>query len=250
MVNEALLISGADVPFIEAGLTIHQPTLEEIGLIGGETEFRWACEVLNISKESLKQDVDKSVLENIDNFDIFMKLMNDTDNDMHSLKESAINLLSILFPSYEMTISRDALVFTKDSETHSIRKDTFPKFQQILVDICCLQNHDKKSKDEYNPKGKIAQQIAEKLKKGRAQAALSKGDNKISILSRYTSILAIGLKIDLRVLCRYTVYQIYDQFKRYQLKEAYDMNMKARLAGATELEDPEDWKQDLYSDLK
>ena len=93
MVNETLLTSGADVPFIEAGLVIHQPTLTEIGLIGGETEFRWGCEVLNISKDSLKQDMDKSVLESIDNFDIFMKLMNDHDKEMHSLKESAITVL-------------------------------------------------------------------------------------------------------------------------------------------------------------
>ena len=114
MVNETLLTSGADVPFIEAGLVIHQPTLTEIGLIGGETEFRWGCEVLNISKESLK-DMDKNVLDNIDNFDIFMKLMNNHDKDMHSLRESSIKVLSILFPSSEMTIGKDALIFTKDS---------------------------------------------------------------------------------------------------------------------------------------
>ena len=250
MVNETLLTSGADVPFIEAGLVIHQPTLTEIGLIGGETEFRWGCEVLNISKDSLKQDMDKSVLESIDNFDIFMKLMNDHDKEMHSLKESAINVLSILFPSYEMTISKETIDFTKDSETHSIRKANFPTFQKILVDICCLKGSDNDSK-EYNPASEVAKQIAEKMRKGRAQAALSKKNNKkISILSRYASILAIGLRIDLRVIMGYTVFQIYDQYKRYQLWEINDFHAKARLAGATELENPEDWRQDLHPDIK
>lgn len=248
MVNEDLLTSGVDVPFKEARLIVHQPTLKELGLIGGETEFRWGCEVLNISTKTLK-DVDKSFLETVDNFDVFMKLMNDTEKETHSLRESAINVLSILFPSYEMTISKDALVFTQNSETYYIRKDTFPIFQQILVDICCLKSMTDESK-EYNPTSKVAEQIAEKIAKGRAQAARSKKHNKISILSRYASILAIGLNIDLRVICNYTVFQIYDQFMRYQLKVVNDTNLQARMAGATGLEDPEDWKKDLHPDIK
>ena len=193
--------------------------------------------------------MDKTVLEDIDNFDIFMKLMNDHDNKVHSLKESAINVLSILFPSYEMTIIEDALVFEKNSEKHYIRKATFPIFQEILVDICCLKSMTDESK-KYNPTSKVAKQIAEKLMKGRAQAALSKKDNKISILSRYASILAIGLHIDLNILMGYTIFQIYDQFKRYQLWEINEFLKQARLAGAKDLEDPEDWKKDLYPDLK
>jgi len=248
MVNETLLTSGGDVPFIEAGLIVHQPTLEEIGYIGGETEFRWGCEVLNISKDSLS-DVDKNVLDTLNNFDIFMKLMNDHDKNMSNLRESAIHVLSILFPSYEMTIDKDALVFTKDSQINYIRKDTFPIFQKILVDICCLKNSDN-DKQSFNPKSRVAQQIAEKLKKGRAQAALSKKNNKISILCRYASCLAIGLRIDLRVIMRYTIFQIYDQYKRYQLWEINDFHAKARLAGVTELENPEDWRQDLHPDIK
>lgn len=249
MVNETLLMGGNDVPFIEAGLVVHQPTLKEIGYIGGEAEFRWGCEVLNISKESL-HDVDKNVLDNIDNFDIFMKLMNDHESDMHSLKESAIKVLSILFPSYDMMVREDALVFTKDSEEHYIRKDTFPIFQQILVDICCLKGSDSDSTD-FNPKSEIAKQIAEKIKKGksRAQAASTK-DNKISILGRYASILAIGLRIDLNIIMGYTIFQLKDQYKRYQLWSVADTNLKARLAGATDLEDPEDWRQDLHPDIK
>lgn len=247
MVNETLLTSGGDVPFIEAGLVIHQPTLAEIGYIGGETEFRWGCEVLNISKDTLS-DVDKSVLDKTTNFDIFMKLMNDHDKNMYSLKESAIHVLSILFPSYEMTWTEDALVFTKDSQTFYIRKDTFPIFQQMLVDICCLK--DRNNDTSYNPKSKVAQQIAEKIKKGRAQAALSKKDNKISILGRFASCLAIGLHIDLKIPMGYTVFQIYDQYTRYSLWEATEVVKTARLAGAKDLEDPDDWRKDLHPDIK
>ena len=37
--NELLLLSGSDIPFPEARVTIHQPTLKEIGYIGEKTFF-------------------------------------------------------------------------------------------------------------------------------------------------------------------------------------------------------------------
>ena len=44
----------------------------------------------------------------------------------------------------------------------------------------------------------------------------------------------------------YTVYQLFDELRRYQLKMAWDLNLKARLAGAQDLQDAEDWMQDLH----
>jgi len=44
----------------------------------------------------------------------------------------------------------------------------------------------------------------------------------------------------------YTVYQIMDEFTRYQLKLNYDSWDRYRRAGATGLKDPEDWLKDIY----
>jgi hypothetical protein len=49
MLNKLLLISGNDIPFVEAGISIHQPTLKEIAYIGEEAFFS-GCEFLNFSK--------------------------------------------------------------------------------------------------------------------------------------------------------------------------------------------------------
>ena len=46
----------------------------------------------------------------------------------------------------------------------------------------------------------------------------------------------------------YTVYQLMDQFRRYQLKVSFDSWEKYKIAGATELEDPDNWYKDLYSE--
>jgi len=52
MIDELLLLSGNDIPFPEAKLTIHQPTLKEIAYLT-ETHFWHSCEILKFDKEVL-----------------------------------------------------------------------------------------------------------------------------------------------------------------------------------------------------
>ena len=49
MLNELLLLSGNDIPFSEAQVTIHQPTIKEIAYVG-EDSFYTGCEFLRFSK--------------------------------------------------------------------------------------------------------------------------------------------------------------------------------------------------------
>jgi len=44
----------------------------------------------------------------------------------------------------------------------------------------------------------------------------------------------------------YTVYQLMDEFKRFQLKMSYDSWEKYRIAGATGLQDPDDWFKNIH----
>jgi len=52
MIDELLLLSGNDIPFPEARLTIHQPRLREIAYIT-EQRFWLGCELLKFNKEFL-----------------------------------------------------------------------------------------------------------------------------------------------------------------------------------------------------
>ena len=109
----------------------------------------------------------------------------------------------------------------------------------------CLDKH---SEPEYNVQGEMAKKIAEKFKKRRQQLAKLKGSQqtKIAIFSRYISILTVGQHKDMNSFMKYTVYQLFDEFQRYELKSSYDAYFKARLAGAKDLEEPEDWKKDIH----
>jgi len=54
MVDELMLLSGNDIPFVEGRLIIHPPTIKEIGYITEET-FWYGCEFLKFDKEILTE---------------------------------------------------------------------------------------------------------------------------------------------------------------------------------------------------
>jgi hypothetical protein len=53
-------------------------------------------------------------------------------------------------------------------------------------------------------------------------------------------------KKDINDLMNYTVYQLMDEYNRFQLKTKYDTWIKFKVAGATGMEDPEDWLKDIH----
>jgi hypothetical protein len=68
-----------------------------------------------------------------------------------------------------------------------------------------------------------------------------------SIYGKYISILSVGLQKDKNELSNYTVYQIRDEFQRYIMKENYDIYIDAKLAGAKDLEEVDNWMDDIHS---
>ena len=102
---------------------------------------------------------------------------------------------------------------------------------------------------EYNPAGDLSRKIAEKLKERQRILAKQKGEKqgKIAIFSRYISILAVGQQKDINSLMQYTVYQLFDEYQRFELKMQSDWYLQARLAGAKDLKEVEDWMKDIHS---
>ena len=247
MVNELLLLAGNDIPFYEAQITIHNPTIREIGLIGEES-FYGGCGILNFSKELLLEK-DRINLESLNDFEVMMMVMMDNKNpEMKKNKVNAQRVLTLLFPEYQIGLTRKSINLSREGEdVHSINKDNFLAFKENLVAMFCLKGRGDDSEPEYNPSGRLAQEIAQKFAERRNKLSEQKGEQKIAILSRYASILSIGLKMDLNKVMNYTVYQLFDQYDRFELEEQFDIHLRARLAGARDLEDVDNWKKDIHS---
>ena len=44
----------------------------------------------------------------------------------------------------------------------------------------------------------------------------------------------------------YTVFQLKDEFKRYQMKQSFDMHVQAKMAGAKDLDEVDNWMDDIH----
>lgn len=248
MFNELLLLSGNDIPIQNINLILHPPKIKEIALIG-EENFFIGCEFLKFNKNKLSTE-DKNRLENISNFEILMSIMREKNPSVQKNKTCALMVLSLLFPTYIIQIDEKnmKIIFAQEDLNFFLDKNNYDIFVKALNEILCLDGQETSS--DYNPSGSLAQQIADKLRDRHAKLAeCGKKNQKIAILSRYISILAVGENKDMNTLLNYTIFQLFDEFKRFQLKNSWDTHLQAQMAGAKDLPEIDDWMIDIHSDI-
>ena len=111
MLDKLLLFSGNDIPFAEAQMTIHNPTLKEIAYIG-EDAFFTGFQMLTLSKELLP-DMDKVSLENLSNFDILIAMLKEHNAVMQKNKNCVEMVLALLFPLCSISFEKESIVLTE-----------------------------------------------------------------------------------------------------------------------------------------
>ena len=240
--NKLLLLSGNDLPFIGGRGIIHQPKIKEIAFLG-ENTFYLGSNFLCFSKDKLDQK-DKLNLQNQSDFNILMSMINIKAKQIQSSVNSAQLVLSLIFPGYQLKKMPNLLLLNKVEQDGSkqqciINEDNFDQFKKIINEMFCLSGF---GGQRYNPGNKLAQQIAKKLEQRHKKLNQARGANSdIDILSRYISILALANHHTIPQLMEYTVYQLFNEFKRFERKYAYDSWLSAKLAGAQDLQDVQSW---------
>lgn len=253
MINQLLLLSGNEIPFKQARLIVHQPIVKDIAYIG-EQNFFTGCQYLNFSKENLKLE-DKLRLQRFNDFKILMTMMKDDNTAIQKNKICMQLVLSLLFPYYKINFLPMSIMLSKKNQNNEIERYTidennFFSFKQIINQIFCLTDIFKGSINKYNPGGVQAQALVQKFEQRQKKLAALKnqGDKKsISILAQYISILAVGQNKDMNQLLQYTVYQLFNEYRRFKMKLQFDINLQARMAGAQNLEEAKNWMGDLNS---
>ena len=246
MLNKLLLLSKSDIPFEQARLIIHQPTLKEISYIG-ESSFFSGCQYLTFSKKILNLQ-DKKDLQDIDDFEILMTIMKKDDIAVKKGKTHMLQVLALLFPQYKIVWLPMSIGLYKDKEQFFIDRDNFYSFRNIVSEMFCLERTKSKA-SKYNPGGPQAAALVKKFQERERKLAEIKNKGKqkhsVSILSQYMSILAIGLQKDMNQLLQYSVYQLFEEFHRFKMKQSFDMYVQAKMAGARDLEEVENWMTDI-----
>ena len=236
------LMSGIDIPVPECQITIHQPKIKEIALIG-EQDFFMGVQVLCIDKTMISED--KTLLSDTNNFQIFMMVMQEaTAKDK---REAAMKVLQLLFPKYKIFLTPRALALSQpECDSITIDENNFEDLQEVFRLVFCATSEINKERN-FNPANKRAKEIADKLMKARKKVAEQKGEASASIFGQYISVLTIGLQsMSLQNLMDLTMFQIYDLIERYSLYVNYDLDIRSRLAGAKIEKQPENWMRNLH----
>ena len=232
-INKLLLNSGQPIPFEAAQLIITPPKVKTIAFIGEET-FYSGCTLLAYGKNLIKTE-DNSVINALSDFEIIMSVLMDENPDIQNFGASVQMVLELIFPNHEISILDQGIALKHDNQVGFISNMNYNDFKEILQEMFCLDYGI--GGQEYNPAGKKAQEIANKLRAAKAKRQQNKmqSDEGVNILDRYVSLLAVGEHKNRQDLLDLTVYQITQEFRTYQAKEAWDSYMNALRAGA----DPE-----------
>lgn len=236
------LMAGTDIPIPPCRLVLHQPSIKEISYLG-EEDFFIGVQTLTLHKSMFIQQ-GKDNLENITNFQIFMTVMN--ERQTADKKICVQQVLSLFFPKNNVLFAPRSLIFQNEDEMITVDENNFDSLQDAIRLVCCSKNGPM-DQQSFNPGNSKAKEIADKLMRGRQRVAAQKGDNNSSILSRYVSILTIGLEsMSLQDLLNCTIYQLYDLIERYSLYINWDLDIRSRLAGGKPDSKPDDWMKNLH----
>ena len=237
----AALICGVDIPLVECQLIAHQPKINEIALVG-ETNFFIGLQTLCLYKTLFVED--KTLLDTINNFQIFMTIM--LNADTKDKKQNVLDVLKIVFPQYKVLVTPNSLLFNLNGESILIDEKNFDIFQEYLRLIFCMKDGPM-DQQAFNPANDKAREIAQKLMRGRERVAAQKGTANVSVFSQYISILTVGLQsMTMQSLIDLTIYQLYDLMERYQLYLRWELDIRSRLAGAKPEDTVDNWMKNIH----
>lgn len=242
-IDQLSLLLGIDIPFPQAAISIHVPTLEDISHMK-ENRFFLACEVLVFSKEFLSEQ-DKTNLENQTNFDIIMSMIKEPR--ALEMQIAVTMLLTLMFPYCQILLNDNNIeLIDQEGEKHIIDNSNFDDLQKIIKVIFNLKDN---KEEKYNPRGDLASKIAKKLEERKRKLAerankLKKEEDSVAVFARYVSILC-G-RFPFTDIKKYTVYELFETFMRIEAEEQYKTYVKAKMAGAKDLEEVDHWMKDLH----
>ena len=255
--NYAKFRAGVDYYIKEINAIIHQPSYKEIAdvLSGGERQLYVFMNLVTITVQDaidnkiLNENLTETQIAELTDFSILLLLLSDKTNN-RDFKE----MLSLLFPSadkIEINLDEEVIMIyyslnNVDLEG-KIDKYNFAVFvEHLRVIFPILKN----VKGQYLTKGKLANEIKEKILKGRQKVAEAKktSDNEnIDIFGRYCVILSIGKTFRYEELIGMTIFNLTKLYEAYMHERMYLSYREQALAGVKDVEPVKDWI--CYTDL-
>ena len=245
VVDDLQLMTGIDIPVEGIGITIRQPTVKDISMLG-ETKYFIALQLFTMTKEELHIESPE-----VTNWFILNETLKQKIDGVRDTKTLILNFMQLFFKSKINFGPRSLILMTNEGITN-IEPEDFDNIQYVIGRVggkSLLVPAEK----AYKPLNKRAAQIAEKMKKSQKKLAEVKArEGKApehtgeGFVARYMKTVAIGTSNSLEQINAMTLYQLNTLMQSYLSWEAYDIEVKSRLAGAKGDKDLVHWTMRDY----
>ena len=222
-----LYLSGQPIKIPSWNIFITQPKVKDVVLYG-EDNFLINSNILGHTENVTNQMREgNSQLNSFNDFQLLLIIL----NEEAQMKNRILDFLSFICPDYEINVTESSIDFSiiqEDQEmtVGQLNPFNFEDLQNTINDL--FEPKTNKNEIEYNPANEKAVEIAKKIQEGRARKnkQISEKEGESSMFGRFTSILSIGMQMDINIFFNYTPFQLYDAFQRYFDKVNSDVYTK------------------------
>lgn len=232
-IDELQRTTGVDIPIEELSLTLRQPKVREISMLG-ETNYFVALQLFTMTAEQLHIET-----PGVNGWTILQESLKQKIDGIADTKVLVHNFLQLFFNETVNFGPRSLMIMGGKDGIQNIEPEDFDNLQ-YLIGVLGGKELLAPAEENFNPKNKRAAEIAEKMKKARKRLAQVKAaenggiDPNVSkgFLSRYVRTVALGTPNTLEDVNNMTILQLNEMMQMYLAKEAYDLEVSSRLAGA------------------
>ena len=246
--NDWQFITGCNFTFKD-NVYISQPTMKELATaFPDENDFLKVIQMVNHTKESLKQQIGQDIPVESNYFVLLSLLKMDMTNGDAKMEQLLLKFFRLLFKDFIVEFSSSGIsISTKEEDVFIfVDEHNYDNFQKIIRRIFCLSDlfGNQEIITDYNPQSDRAKRIADQLKKRHdTLAKMEKESSGKSVFANYIDIVSVGLGVSVNEISNYTLYQLMRAMQRLNLLEAFIIDLKVRLAGGDPKEETEHWKK-------
>lgn len=218
-------------------ILIYKPKLSDIEIVGKDSFMR-RTNLITISELDIR-DFYEEIGENIKDIDPFYfkpynYLISQCQNKLFFLE---IKIAFFTYIKREIKIEEGLFTCSLDNgSTFVFTQEIFNEFQNIVKEINFEKGDEEfpeiiSDNEEMVKKFEEKRQLLIETKRKERKKAMSKEEG-ITLGEVISCLCAFGIGYNMLNIWDLTIYQLYDQFERCKLKDEYDKNLSAIMAGA------------------
>lgn len=202
----------------------------------GYTEYLMRLHFLNLNINDL---IDENAINDGLNLNVFDVMVHYGNDDIKSELENA---LMLFFEGEKVFIDDEKHIIEIGSGemVRYIDRDNFDSVREVIKWQNCINRFGDDSNSQGNKESDAVRRIKEKLNASKKMVEQAKKENAndedgIDLFDIISSISTKSNSLNKLKVFNLTLFQLYDEFKRLELIEQYDIGIKSMLAGAKDV---------------